>query len=294
MAQEQTPSEPQFTGMPTPPKSERWLLHLLALQLALVFVVVIGAILLLRELRALDRAVGQFGSDVATVQQKVNELEVRLDTVSQRSEQIANQVDALVQGKSAAAAPSSLPPIRPPDLKDLAQVPRERRILGNPTAPLRVVVWGDYQCPACATFERQLFPQILERYIIPGRVRWEFRDLVFIGPESLRAAEAAACAEEQGKFWEYHRGLYENFVGSNRGSYTDARLTELAAVLGLDVEAFQSCLVSGRHVPAIRESIQQALDAGVQATPSFSINGGAPFTIARAEDLFSRIEGALP
>lgn len=184
--------------------------------------------------------------------------------------------------------------VQAPDVSKYTSVPHEGRVLGDPNAPVHVIEWGDYQCPACKSFEQRFFPTILEQYIATGKVRWEFRDFAFIGPESTRAAEAAYCALDQGKFWEFHAALYTNQTGENVGSFTDRRLEEIARVVGLDVEAFRSCLRSGTHADEVRQMVNEARSLGVRATPSFSVNGSAPFTITRLDDLTQRIEEALP
>lgn len=184
--------------------------------------------------------------------------------------------------------------VQAPDVSKYTSVPREGRILGDPNAPVHVIEWGDYQCPACRSFKQRFFPTILEQYIATGKVRWEFRDFAFIGQESTRAAEAAACALDQGKFWEFHAGLYANQTGENVGAFRDRRLEEIARVVGLNQEAFRSCLRNGTHSKDVTQMVEEAKSLGVRATPSFSVNGSAPFTINRLDDLIQRIEEALP
>jgi len=184
--------------------------------------------------------------------------------------------------------------VQMPDVSKYTSVPSNGRVLGNPDAPVHVIEWGDYQCPACRAFEQRFFPTVLEQYIATGKVRWEFRDFAFIGPESTRAAEAAYCALDQGKFWEFHAALYANQTGENVGSFSDRRLEEIARVVGLDVGAFRSCLRNGTHADDVQQMVREAQALGVRATPSFSVNGSAPFTISSLADLTNRIEEALP
>jgi protein-disulfide isomerase len=182
--------------------------------------------------------------------------------------------------------------VQMPDVSKYTSVPRDGRVLGAPNAPVHVIEWGDYQCPACKSFEQRFFPTILEQYIVTGKVRWEFRDFAFIGKESVRAAEAAACALDQGKFWEFHAALYANQTGENVRAFTDRRLEEIAGVAGLDVGAFRSCLRQGKHADEVQQMVREAQSLGVRATPSFSVNGSAPFTIRSLSDLTQRIEEA--
>ncbi|MDW8059327.1 MAG: thioredoxin domain-containing protein [Thermomicrobium sp.] len=274
---------------PTATPSRR-IVWLLGLQATLLVVLVLGVAVLVSQFRQWGRALDDLRGEVTALREQHRRFEQTLADLEQRSDRLATDLQAIAAARGGASTPTPLPPVRAPALDSVVPLPRQGRTLGDPAAPVHVVIWGDYQCPACASFERQAFPVLLERYIVPGTVRWEFRNLAFIGPESLRAAEAAACAEEQGKFWEYHIGLYANFVGANRGGYADQRLLDLAAQLGLETEAFRSCLVGGRHRERVRTEVEQALHAGVQATPSFSVNGSPPFTITRLDDLIARIE----
>lgn len=184
--------------------------------------------------------------------------------------------------------------VQMPDVSKYTSVPHDGRFLGDPNAPVHVIEWGDYQCPACKSFEQRFFPTIVEQYIATGKVRWEFRDFAFIGAESTRAAEAAYCALDQGKFWEFHAALYANQTGENVGAFSDRRLEEIARVVGLDVGQFRSCLRDGTHKEEVQQMIREAQSLGVRATPSFSVNGSAPFTIRSLGDLTQRIEEALP
>jgi protein-disulfide isomerase len=81
-------------------------------------------------------------------------------------------------------------------------------ILGDPNAPVTVIEYGDYQCPFCARFYTDIEPLIRDQYIKTGKVKMVFRNYPFLGPESTAAAEAAECAKDQGKYWEFHDALY--------------------------------------------------------------------------------------
>src|SRR4051794_10018496 len=78
------------------------------------------------------------------------------------------------------------------------------RSLGRPDAPVHLIVWSDFQCPACKAFADTNEPQLIRDYVTAGKLRLDYRDLVIIGPESAAAAAAARCADQQGKFWPYH------------------------------------------------------------------------------------------
>ncbi len=116
-------------------------------------------------------------------------------------------------------------------------------------------------------------PELVERYVENGALRIEWRDFAYLGQESVKAAQAARVAQEQGRFWEYHDTLYENQGSINGGTFSDEKLIDLARELGLDVESFESRLASGRYEGIVQRDLQEAREAGIQGTPSFIING---------------------
>jgi protein-disulfide isomerase len=111
------------------------------------------------------------------------------------------------------------------------------------------------------------------RYIEDGTLRLEWRDFPYLGEESRRAAVAARTAQEQGRFWEYHDILYQNQKGENSGAFSDEDLVTFAEEAGLDVERFEEALESGEYDEVVEEDFREAQEAGIQGTPSFTING---------------------
>ena len=174
--------------------------------------------------------------------------------------------------------------------------------LGNPEAPVTIVEFGDYQCPFCGRFFRQTEPQIIERYVKTDKVRFVYRDFAILGEESVRSAEAAECADEQGQFWSYHDRLYaylwdnyyaQNRNGENVGAFSPENLERFAAELNLDSVKFGVCLTSGRYRPEVEGDTSDGRTAGVDATPTLFINarmvrGALPF-----EQFVPLIEEAL-
>jgi protein-disulfide isomerase len=114
-------------------------------------------------------------------------------------------------------------------------------------------------------------PQIVAEYVEPGLVQFRYRDYAFRGPQAVRAAEAAACAADQGAYWQYHDTLFLNQTGSN--SYTDERLKQMAESLGFDTAAFNICLDSGEKRDEVEASIAEARSQGIERTPTLFING---------------------
>jgi protein-disulfide isomerase len=116
-------------------------------------------------------------------------------------------------------------------------------------------------------------PELVERYVENGTLRYEWRDFAYLGQESVNAALAARAAQEQGRFWEYHDVLYENQGSVNSGAFSDEALVGFAEKVGLDTEQFEAALTSGRYESVVQSDLREAQKAGIQGTPSFTING---------------------
>jgi protein-disulfide isomerase len=139
--------------------------------------------------------------------------------------------------------------------------------LGSTDAPVVVIEYSDFQCPYCGAFARETFSAIEEQYIKPGKVRYVYRNFPLdeSHPKALRAAEAAECANQQGKFWDMHARLF-----ANQQALDPADLTAHAAALGLNPEAFQKCM-SGAARGKIKRDFNDGVKAGVAGTPTFLI-----------------------
>lgn len=105
-------------------------------------------------------------------------------------------------------------------------------------------------------------------------MRFVYRHLTVIGNESLRAAEASECASDQGKFWQYHDILFQNWAGENAGAFSDSNLKAFAVKIGLDAAPFGTCLDSKRYVDRVRKDIAVARSQGAASTPTVFVNGG--------------------
>ena len=142
-------------------------------------------------------------------------------------------------------------------------------ILGNRDAPVTIIEFSDYECPFCGRFHEQTFPQIKEEYIDTGKVRFVFRDFPLSFHENAqKASEAAECADEQGKFWEYNEILFKN---QDKLAVSD--LKDYAKGLGLDETEFNSCLDSGKMASEVAKDMSEGQAYGVKGTPAFFING---------------------
>jgi len=145
--------------------------------------------------------------------------------------------------------------------------------IGNADAPVVVVEYGDYQCPACGDFASNVKPKIMEEFVNTGQVRFVFRSFQFVGEESQWAAEASECANEQGKFWEYYDKLYSSQAGENAGAFKKENLEGFAAELGLQTEQFNQCLASGKYTEKVKSETLEAQNLGLRGTPSLFVNG---------------------
>jgi protein-disulfide isomerase len=162
-------------------------------------------------------------------------------------------------------------------------------ILGNPSAPITIVEFGDYQCHQCYNWFHNTKPAITKEYIETGKANLVFVDLAFLGRDSPIAAQASYCAEDQEMYWEYHDLLYTSQESQiDNGWANSQRLKTFAFSLGLDMELFESCLDSEKYSKRIQFNIQQAKEHEVRGTPGFFIvssddqqqlSGAQPFSV---------------
>lgn len=145
--------------------------------------------------------------------------------------------------------------------------------LGDKNAPITMVEFGDYQCFFCNRYFHETEPSVLENYVDTGKVKILFKDFTIIGPDSVNAAHAAQCANEQGKFWEYHDVLYNNWNGENNGWASSENLLKFAQNIGLDIDSFSECMLDARYQDKIIASNSDAKSLGLDGTPGFFIIG---------------------
>jgi predicted secreted protein with PEFG-CTERM motif len=146
-------------------------------------------------------------------------------------------------------------------------------VLGSSIAPVTIIEFGDYQCPKCDAWFKNEEPTIKTNYIDTNKAKLYFVDFPFLGPDSAIAAQAAYCAGDQGKFWEYHDYLYTNQQGVQSGWASANNLKSIAGTLGLDTSSFNSCLDSGKYADRVSHNKDIGMSKGVQGTPAFFIVG---------------------
>jgi protein-disulfide isomerase len=145
---------------------------------------------------------------------------------------------------------------------------------GSDAAPVEVTEYGDFECPACATFAVIQMPTIKEQLVATGKVRWRFRDYPLpMHPYSRLAAHAAQCAGEQGKFWEMHDQLFFNHGWAQTGKNPTGLFRDFAKAAGVDLARYDACMESGRYASRIEFSRQEGEQRLVDGTPTFYFNG---------------------
>ncbi len=146
------------------------------------------------------------------------------------------------------------------------------RVWGKLEAPVTIDEYADFQCPICAQADRQM-AQVASKYFDTGKAKLVFHNFAFIGQESIWAAEAASCAEDQGKFWDYANLVFASQAGENKGAFSKDNLKVFASKLGLDMTAFNSCLDRDKYASRIQQERDEATAKGLDSTPTFFING---------------------
>ena len=166
-----------------------------------------------------------------------------------------------------------------------AVTPQDFREAGRPDAPVTMIEFTDLQCPYCARFAMQTFPELRARYIDTGKLRYAARDLPLSFHEyAVPAAVAARCAGQQGAFWEYREALFRG-----QSHLATAPYAALAERFGLDVESFEQCRADPRQREAVRADAATARAFGITSTPTFVIG-----RLVEGEFMGETLSGALP
>ena len=147
-------------------------------------------------------------------------------------------------------------------------------VLGADSAPVEIVEYGDYQCPGCANFDIVTLPDVKERLVATGKVRFIYRDFPLdqIHQHARLAAHAAACADEQGKYWQVHELLFQGQPDWSRGN-AERIIRGYAEAASLDMGRYAECMESARYAGRIQASYEQGVALGVGGTPQFLIGG---------------------
>ena len=170
-------------------------------------------------------------------------------------------------------------------------------ILGDINAPLTLIEFGDYQCTYCKKFFDETENSILMNYVETGKVKMLFKDFIVVNEDSLNAASAAHCANDQKMFWQYHSTLYNNWDGEGTGWASPEQLHQFAFTLGLDMNEFSECMSNSKWKDLVLSSHADGRTLGVDATPTFFIinenNEAFKITGAQRYDVFQDVFDSL-
>ena len=144
--------------------------------------------------------------------------------------------------------------------------------LGSESAPVTIVEFGDYQCEACYHWFHNTRSTLIDNYIETGTAKLIFVDLPFLGRDSPIAAQASYCAEDQGKYWEYHTILYTFQDGPPDSGWADRdRLNSFAFSLDMNIDEFYECMDSSKYKKRVKANYDEAVKNGANSTPTFII-----------------------
>jgi protein-disulfide isomerase len=207
--------------------------------------------------------------ELDSLKQEVKSQQSIHDDLTQIRKQL-EEIKGLVQTRPA-AAPTPPPPAAPPAHVTLSvdQAPFQ----GEKDAKVTLVEFTDFQCPFCGRHFKNTLPQIETDYVKTGKIKYVLLDFPIesLHPNAFKAAEAAHCAGEQGKYWEMHDQLFEN-----QRALDPTKLPDYAKAAGLDLPKFNQCLDSGKYADRIRQEQAEAQKAGVNGTPSFFLGYTEP------------------
>jgi protein-disulfide isomerase len=189
------------------------------------------------------------------------------------------------------------------DSQDVSQllngIPQNGMTLGEPSAKVKLLEFGDLQCPVCKGYSEEVLPQVIENQVQNGEAKIDFRNFTIIGPQSTPAGAAAIAAGEQGRGWSFVELFYRNQGTEDSGYATDAFLTAIAKGAGVpDIAKWNADRKSKRVLGEVAATTAEAEQLGFSGTPSFALEGpGASGTESietpgSAEDLESAISGA--
>jgi protein-disulfide isomerase len=223
-------------------------------------------------------------SDIEALKREVAALKAQQALMMRDLQAIASLLQQMTQPRQQAQQPPEVPGLVGASIP-LAGEPT----MGSAGAKVTIVEVSDYHCPFCRRSAQQTFPQIVDEYVKTGKAAYAFVDypIAQLHPDAFRSHEAAACAGDQGKFWEMHNSLWAGAPVKDAGS-----LVAKAVAVGVDAQEFTACLSSGKHAAAVRDSVTRMEGLGIGGTPMTLIGltpaPGQPLKVAKY------IYGAMP
>ena len=170
----------------------------------------------------------------------------------------------------------------------------EGYVLGVDSAPVTIVEYADYQCPACQTFDMVEFPYVKDRLVATGKARFVFKDFPLDQPHrwARLAAHAAACTNEQNRFWEMKDEIFRTQPEWSFSNRAGSIFRDLAGGIGVDLQAYDACMQSLRYAGRIQATLDEGVRMGVNSTPTLIV-GGQMFRGAAAYDQIRAVVDSL-
>lgn len=218
--------------------------------------------------------------DVYGTELQQDDLKKALDSLNETQKAILKELQDI---KKLLAAPRPAADTLPDAPIDITREP----FRGATNAKVALIEFSDFQCPFCGKYDRETYPQLIKDYVDTGRVKYVWRDYPLdFHQDAGKAAEAARCARDQGRFWEMHDRLF-----ANQQTIAATDLPKYAEALQLNAPTFQQCLDSGRYTADIQKAITDANGLGISGTPSFFIGVVQPNGTVKAA---KKLVGAQP
>lgn len=226
-----------------------------------------------------------YAANAKVLSGKDDKLKDEIDALKKEIQDLRKDVEDL-KSKAVAAKPAPPPPV-PQEEPDATVSMDDAPALGNSDAPVVIIEFSDYQCPFCKRFYNNTFPDLEREYIKTGKVKYLFRDFPLdFHNMAKKAAEAAHCAGEQGKYWDMHDKIFRN-----QPEIKVENLKTYASDIGINTDSFNSCLDSGKYAGKVDTALDDARKVAVSGTPTFFI-GRAPLNGTEVSG--KRMVGARP
>lgn len=167
-------------------------------------------------------------------------------------------------------------------------------VIGSETAPIEITEYADFQCPGCGAFATVQFPDLKARLIDAGKARFRYRDFPLDGAHvhARLASHSAACANDQGKFWQMEERIYQRQNAWAMKGNALPIFEEIAKEVGLDTGTWKECMQSAKYAGRIQASLEEGSRLGVQYTPSFLI-GGRIYSSLNADDIVRMVDSLI-
>jgi protein-disulfide isomerase len=193
-------------------------------------------------------------------------------------------------GTTGNVAANGAVPTAAPVVKQDLKVEKDDPTMGQDSAKVTIVTFEDFQCPFCGAFSglnetivksmqsqdatwQPALTNLIKDYVETGKAKLVWKDYPFLGAESNYAGAAARCAQDQGKFWEYHDYLFSHQNGENQGAFSKDNLKKFAGTLGLNTGDFNNCVDSDKYAKKMTDAATYGQGVGVSGTPATFING---------------------